>query len=287
MLPISGSAYSYAYATLGELVAWIIGWDLNVEYALAASAVAVGWSGYASYILMGFGIEIPTAIAGSPGTLPGAVFNLPAFLILLLMTALLVVGIRESARANAVIVSIKLFVVFLVIAVGGFYVTPDNCSPFAPFGMQGVVTGAATVFFTSHVNRRLLDLSLGFAAGVMIAASFWSLLAPSIALAREMNMIPWLPAVVGFLLGGGLIRLADAVLPHLHLFKPLREAEGTHTASWGRSASGGREQLCSYWVPLERRPGATDGGQPVNPDGRPVGESLLPGAELHFGFGPG
>jgi ZIP family zinc transporter len=95
--------------------------------------------------------------------------------------------------------------------------------------------GAATVFFTSHVNRRLLDLSLGFAAGVMIAASFWSLLAPSIALAREMNMIPWLPAVVGFLLGGSLIRLADAVLPHLHLFKPLREAEGTHT-NWGRSA---------------------------------------------------
>ena len=95
--------------------------------------------------------------------------------------------------------------------------------------------GAATVFFTSSVNRRLLDLSLGFAAGVMIAASFWSLLAPSIALAREMNMIPWLPAVVGFLLGGGLIRLADALLPHLHLFKPLREAEGTHT-NWGRSA---------------------------------------------------
>ena len=120
MLPISGSAYSYAYATLGELVAWIIGWDLILEYALAASAVAVGWSGYARDILMGFGIEIPAAVAGSPGTLPGAVFNLPACLILLLMTALLVVGIRESARANAVIVSIKLFVVLFVIAVGGF-----------------------------------------------------------------------------------------------------------------------------------------------------------------------
>ena len=89
--------------------------------------------------------------------------------------------------------------------------------------------GAAAVFFTSGVNRRLLDLSLGFAAGVMIAASFWSLLAPSIALAREMDMIPWLPAVIGFLLGGTLIRLADGVLPHLHLFKPLREAEGAHT----------------------------------------------------------
>ena len=94
--------------------------------------------------------------------------------------------------------------------------------------------GASVVFFTSSVNRRLLDLSLGFAAGVMIAASFWSLLAPSIALAREMGMIPWLPAVVGFLAGGALIRVADALLPHLHLFKPLREAEGRHT-NWTRS----------------------------------------------------
>ncbi|MFO0690531.1 MAG: amino acid permease [Myxococcota bacterium] len=147
MLPISGSAYSYAYATMGELVAWIIGWDLILEYALAASAVAVGWSGYVRDILLGFGIEIPTAIAGSPGTLPGAVFNLPAFLILLLMTALLVVGIRESARANAVIVAIKLFVVLFVIGVGGFYVAPENWTPFAPFGFDGIVSGAATVFF--------------------------------------------------------------------------------------------------------------------------------------------
>ena len=95
--------------------------------------------------------------------------------------------------------------------------------------------GASLVFFTSSVNRRLLDLSLGFAAGVMIAASFWSLLAPSISLAEEMGMITWLPAVVGFLAGGALIRGADALLPHLHLFKPLREAEGRPT-EWTRSA---------------------------------------------------
>jgi ZIP family zinc transporter len=94
--------------------------------------------------------------------------------------------------------------------------------------------GAAVVFFTSSVSRRLLDLSLGFAAGVMIAASFWSLLAPSIALAGEMGVTPWLPAVVGFLLGGAVIRVADALLPHLHLFKPLGEAEGAHT-KWNRS----------------------------------------------------
>jgi ZIP family zinc transporter len=94
--------------------------------------------------------------------------------------------------------------------------------------------GAGLVFLTSTVNRRLLDLSLGFAAGVMIAASFWSLLAPSIALAREMGMVPWLPAVVGFLAGGALIRVADALLPHLHMFKQVAEAEGTHT-NWARS----------------------------------------------------
>ena len=94
--------------------------------------------------------------------------------------------------------------------------------------------GASVVFLTNTVNRRLLDLSLGFAAGVMIAASFWSLLAPSIALAEEMGMIPWLPAVVGFLLGGALIRLADYVLPHLHMFKPVQEAEGRHV-DWTRS----------------------------------------------------
>ncbi|HEY0876197.1 MAG TPA: ZIP family metal transporter [Vicinamibacterales bacterium] len=95
--------------------------------------------------------------------------------------------------------------------------------------------GAGLVFFTSTVNRRLLDMSLGFAAGVMIAASFWSLLAPSIALASEMGMVPWLPAVIGFLAGGALIRIADALLPHLHMFKPVAEAEGAHT-NWTRSA---------------------------------------------------
>ena len=106
---------------------------------------------------------------------------------------------------------------------------------FATLFTWGVTAvGAAVVFFTKTVHRRLLDLSLGFAAGVMIAASFWSLLAPSIALAREMGMTPWLPAVIGFLLGGALIRLADALLPHLHMFKQPAEAEGTQT-NWTRS----------------------------------------------------
>ena len=93
--------------------------------------------------------------------------------------------------------------------------------------------GAAVVFFVDKGSNRLLHISLGFAAGVMVAASFWSLLAPSIALAEETGAIPWLPAAIGFLLGGVFIRLADAMLPHLHLFTPLRDAEGPHT-SWDR-----------------------------------------------------
>jgi APA family basic amino acid/polyamine antiporter len=147
LLPISGSAYSYAYATLGELLAWIIGWDLILEYALAASAVAVGWSGYVRDILIGSGVPVPNAISGAPGTLEGSIFNLPALLVLLTVTALLVVGIRESARVNAAIVAIKVFVVLFVIGAGMGYVRPENWQPFAPQGVGGILTGAATVFF--------------------------------------------------------------------------------------------------------------------------------------------
>jgi APA family basic amino acid/polyamine antiporter len=147
MLPISGSAYSYSYATLGELAAWVIGWDLILEYALASSAVAVGWSGYARDILAGFGLVIPVAVAAAPGELPGSLLNLPAVAILLFVTTLLVIGIRESARANAAIVAVKVLVVLFVIAAGVGYVEPANWQPFAPQGWSGIMAGAATVFF--------------------------------------------------------------------------------------------------------------------------------------------
>jgi APA family basic amino acid/polyamine antiporter len=147
MLPISGSAYSYSYATLGELAAWVIGWDLILEYALASSAVAVGWSGYARDILAGFGLVIPNAIAAAPGELPGSLLNLPAVAILVVVTALLVIGIRESARANAAIVAVKVFVVLFVIGAGAGFVAPENWRPFAPQGWSGIMAGAATVFF--------------------------------------------------------------------------------------------------------------------------------------------
>jgi APA family basic amino acid/polyamine antiporter len=147
MIPVAGSAYSYSYATMGELVAWIIGWDLVLEYAVGAAAVAVGWSGYLRVILEGLGIHLPTALSHAPGSAPGAIIDLPALLIVLVITAILYVGISESARVNSIIVAIKLTVVALVIVLGAFFVRPANWQPFAPMGWSGVMRGAAVIFF--------------------------------------------------------------------------------------------------------------------------------------------
>ncbi|SDW02492.1 amino acid/polyamine/organocation transporter, APC superfamily [Marininema mesophilum] len=148
LVPISGSAYTYSYATLGEFVAWIIGWDLVLEYLLATSTVSVGWSGYFQNLLQGlFGWQLPTALTGAPGAKEGAIFNLPAFLIVMVITFLLSRGITESKRTNNVMVAIKVTVVLLFIAVGANYVKPDNWQPFLPFGASGVMDAAAMVFF--------------------------------------------------------------------------------------------------------------------------------------------
>jgi APA family basic amino acid/polyamine antiporter len=184
MMPISGSAYSYAYATLGELVAWIIGWDLILEYALAASAVAVGWSGYVRDILGGVGIHIPNAVAAAPGQLEGSLLNLPALLILLAVTLLLVVGIRESARANAVIVAIKTFVVLFVIGAGVGHVDTANWEPFAPQGWNGIMAGATMVFFAyvgfdavttaaEEARRPQRDMAIGILASLGICTALY------------------------------------------------------------------------------------------------------------------
>jgi APA family basic amino acid/polyamine antiporter len=144
MIPIAGSAYTYAYATLGELVAWMIGWDLILEYAVGAMAVAIGWSGYMQRLLAGAGITLPGALAAAP---PVGVINGLAVLSVLVITALLVVGIRESARVNAVMVGIKVAAVLCFVAAGAVYVEPAHWTPFAPFGWSGVVAAAAVVFF--------------------------------------------------------------------------------------------------------------------------------------------
>jgi basic amino acid/polyamine antiporter, APA family len=156
MVPVAGSAYTYAYATLGELFAWIIGWDLILEYAVASSTVAHGWSGYLTSFLGIFGVTLPKAWIQNPFEfdpetstwfVTGSICNLPAGLVVLLITVLLVVGIRESARFNAAMVMLKLAVVLFVIVVGSGYVETRNWSPFLPFGIPGVFNGAAYIFF--------------------------------------------------------------------------------------------------------------------------------------------
>jgi APA family basic amino acid/polyamine antiporter len=163
MIPVAGSAYTYAYATMGELLAWIIGWDLILEYSLGAATVAVGWSGYTVSFLRDLGIDFPLEWANPSGvdivvngaTVGQGIFNLPAAFIALLVTSLLVVGIRESASTNAAIVIIKVTVVLLFIAFGVSFVSSANWTPFIPentgtfgeYGWSGIVRGAAVVFF--------------------------------------------------------------------------------------------------------------------------------------------
>src|SRR5262245_7160841 len=129
MIPISGSAYTYAYATLGEIVAWMIGWDLILEYAVGSLTVAIGWSGYMQRLMAGFGITLPAALGAPP---PVGIINLPAVIIVLLIMILLIVGVRESARFNAVMVAIKVAAVLFFLAAGVSYVEPANWEPFSP-----------------------------------------------------------------------------------------------------------------------------------------------------------
>jgi APA family basic amino acid/polyamine antiporter len=167
MIPQAGSAYAYSYATLGELVAWIIGWDLILEYAVGNIAVAIAWSGYFASLLSAFGVELPaylthgyrTALLSSNPevhallqTAPRVagvpvLVNLPAFVIVMAITALLYIGVRESARANNVMVVVKLLVLALFVTIGVAHINPENYTPFAPNGWRGIHQGAAIVFF--------------------------------------------------------------------------------------------------------------------------------------------
>lgn len=147
LIPSAGSAYNYSYATLGELFAWIIGWDLILEYIVACIAVAIGWSGYLVNILAAMGIHLPAWCTNAPGTVPGAVINLPAAIIVLILTELLVIGIKESTRFATLMVLVKLAAIATFIIVAGPKVNPANWHPFMPFGFSGVLTGASLVFF--------------------------------------------------------------------------------------------------------------------------------------------
>jgi len=208
MVPVAGSAYTYAYATLGELPAWIIGWDLILEYSVASATVAHGWSKYFQDFLGIFGIHLPHIISTAPidynpalGHIvsTGAWIDLPAIIIAIVITTILVIGIRESAGLNAVLVSIKVMVVLFVIAIGAFYVNPDNWKPLAPYGYSGIsffgqlvagqtdaggaplgmLAGAAVVFFAyigfdsvsthaEEAKRPNRDVPIGIVASLLI-----------------------------------------------------------------------------------------------------------------------
>jgi APA family basic amino acid/polyamine antiporter len=172
MVPVAGSAYTYAYATLGELFAWIIGWDLVLEYAVSAATVADGWSGYFQSVLNVFGWKLPHAIAGpvvnydpqlGRVVTTGSYVNLPAVLIVVLVTIVLVVGIRESASVNTALVGIKLVAVFFVIGVGAFYVSRANWHPFAPFGLTGLQAFGHTLLGQSDAGGKPIGMLAGAA----------------------------------------------------------------------------------------------------------------------------
>ncbi len=147
MIPAAGSAYTYTYATLGEFLAWITGWNLILEYGVACVAVAIGWSGYFNNLLLLAGIALPHWATHPPGGPEGGVANFPAAIIVLLVTTVLVIGIKESARATGIIVCLKLAVILFFIAVGTPSVEAGNWTPFMPQGFAGVGAAAAIIFF--------------------------------------------------------------------------------------------------------------------------------------------
>jgi basic amino acid/polyamine antiporter, APA family len=187
MIPIAGSAYTYSYATLGEIFAWIIGWDLILEYAVSNVAVAVGFGGYLKAQLAAFGLVLPDKWSSSvwaSGQWTGAYFNLPAFLVVFVLTVLLVRGVRESAEANNIMVVIKLGAIITFFIVGGMLVRPANWSPFAPSGFAGVITGGAIIFFTyigfdsvstaaEEAEKPQRDIPIGIITSLIVCTVFY------------------------------------------------------------------------------------------------------------------
>lgn len=178
-VPVSGSVYTYTYATLGEFFAFLIGWDLMLEYVLAMAAVSTGWSSYFQSFLTGFGLHFPTALGSAPLSGQGGIVNLPAVIIILLITALVSYGVKESVRFNNVMVILKIVVILAFIVTGIGYVKPENWSPFMPFGISGVITSAATVFFaylgfdaiataSEEVKRPQRDMPIGIIGSLVV-----------------------------------------------------------------------------------------------------------------------
>lgn len=232
LVPVSGSAYTYAYATLGELMAWIIGWDLIIEYAVGNVAVAISWSGYFCEMLRGVGVVVPpwlstdlrTAladtqlVAAAPHVLGVPIIvNLPAAGIVLLLTWLLVRGVKESSRVNAGMVVLKLVVLAFFVIVGAAYVQPENWKPFAPNGWHGIWAGAAIVFFAyigfdavstaaEETRNPGRNLPIGILGSLAISTFVYILVAVVVT-----GMVPWFD---------------------LHTAEPLTVAMNRHDLGW-------------------------------------------------------
>ena len=235
MVPVAGSAYTFTYATLGELVAFAIGWDLALEFIVGASAVAVGWSAYLNATLEQiFGLTLPAAISGPPAAEGGAI-NLPAIAIVAIVAFVLVRGIRITAKANMAITAMIIAVLLIVIAIGGTEVERDNWTPFLPFGWDGIVGGAAVVFFayigfdivatTAEETRNpQRDMPIGILASLAVVTVLYFLVAGVVTGMRPFDELggaapladafdaadrPWAASIV---YAGALIALTNTVL---------------------------------------------------------------------------
>jgi len=197
MIPVAGSAYTYSYATLGEFIAWITGWNLILEYGVASVAVAVGWSGYFNKLLQLGGIYLPEWATRAPGGPDGGIVNLPAMIIVLLVTWVLVVGIKASARMTSIIVVVKLAVIGFFIAMGSGDVDPANWTPYMPNGFAGVGAAAAIVFFAyigfdavstaaEEAENPQRDMPIGIIASLVICTLLYLLVAGILT-----GIVPW------------------------------------------------------------------------------------------------
>ena len=239
MVPVAGSAYTYCYASLGEIWAWIIGWDLILEYSVSISAVAIGWSAYVVNLLATAGVHLPPCLVNPPGV-SGGLINLPAVLIILFITAMLIVGMRESARLNSIIVIVNIAVILLFLALTYNHINPANWQPFMPFGITGVFAGAAIVFFAyigfdavltaaEEIEEPQKNLPLGIIGSVVIVMILYVAVAAAltgvvpygdftqtgapVAFALERIGIPWGAALVSV---GALCGITSVILVTLY-----------------------------------------------------------------------
>jgi APA family basic amino acid/polyamine antiporter len=222
MIPVSGSAYTYGYATLGEFFAWVIGWDLILQYTGGAVMVATGWSAYFVNLARTMGLRMPQALIASPWDKNPGLFNVPATVIVLVITGLLIIGIKESARVNLAIVIVKIGVILLFIGAAAGHIDPRRWQPFMPFGFQGVLKASAVVFLaylgfdavstaSEEARRPQRDIpigiigSLGVATILYIAVSAimtgvvpYSELGVADPVAKVVNtlQIPWASAII-------------------------------------------------------------------------------------------